>query len=204
MFSTIPVLIAEIQAGRLIILMDDEDRENEGDLIMAAQKVTSAHINFMIREGRGLLCLPVSEAKARHLELPLMVSQNQSRYETNFTVSIEAAEGVTTGISVADRVKTILTVAHPEAKASDLVRPGHLFPIIAREGGVLKRPGHTEAVCDLMVLAGFEPCGVLIEILNEDGSMARKADLKVFAERHGLKVGTIADLVAYRLAGSVV
>ena len=199
MFSSTKEIIEEIRQGRMVILVDDEDRENEGDLIMAAECVTPEHINFMVTEGRGLVCLPMDAEKAEQLRLPLMVSHNQSKFGTNFTLSIEAAEGVTTGISAHDRAKTILTAVHPNAKPKDVVQPGHIFPIAAQRGGVLTRAGHTEASCDLARLAGFQPCGVLVEILNKDGSMARRAELLVFAKEKGLKIGTIADLIQYRL-----
>ena len=185
MFSSTKEIIEEIRQGRMVILVDDEDRENEGDLIMAAECVTPEHINFMVTEGRGLVCLPMDAEKAEQLRLPLMVSHNQSKFGTNFTLSIEAAEGVTTGISAHDRAKTILTAVHPNAKPKDVVQPGHIFPIAAQRGGVLTRAGHTEASCDLARLAGFQPCGVLVEILNKDGSMARRAELLVFAKEKG-------------------
>jgi 3,4-dihydroxy 2-butanone 4-phosphate synthase/GTP cyclohydrolase II len=198
LFDSAEVLIDEIRQGKMIVLMDDERRENEGDLIMAAEFVTPDHVNFMIQQARGLLCLCLTVEKAQHLELPPMVQDNHSAFKTNFTVSIEAAEGVTTGISTFDRAKTIQTAAHPEAKASDLVRPGHIFPLVAASGGVLTRPGHTEASVDLAQLAGLQAMGVLIEILKPDGSMARRDDCLAFAQEHQLKIGTIADLIAYR------
>lgn len=191
-------IIADIKAGKMVILMDDEDRENEGDLIMAAECATPAAINFMARYGRGLICLTLTEARCQQLQLPLMVGQNNSPYATNFTVSIEAAEGVTTGISAADRAQTVLAAVARDAKPSDLVMPGHIFPLKARQGGVLNRAGHTEAGCDLARLAGYEPASVIVEILNEDGSMARRPDLEKFAAEHDLKIGTIADLIEYR------
>lgn len=198
--NTTEELIADIKAGKMIILMDDEDRENEGDLIVAAECIQEQHINFMAQYGRGLICLPMSKERCRTLQLPLMVpDKNHSKFGTNFTVSIEAAQGVTTGISVPDRTHTIRVASSRDAKAQDVVQPGHIFPIMAQEGGVLVRAGHTEASCDFAVLAGFNPVAVLCEILNEDGSMARGADLKVFAQKHGLKIGTIADLIRYRL-----
>jgi len=198
-FNTIPELIAEIKAGKMIILVDDEHRENEGDLVMAAQCVTPAHINFMITIGRGLVCMPMSKARCEQLDLQLMVKPGAGRvHHTYFTESIEAATGVSTGISTYDRAHTILMAAKPEAKPSDLVRPGHIFPIMAQPGGVLVRNGHTEASTDLAVLAGFEAAAVIIEILNEDGTMARRPDLEELAARHQLKMGTIADLVQYR------
>ncbi|WP_241969863.1 bifunctional 3,4-dihydroxy-2-butanone-4-phosphate synthase/GTP cyclohydrolase II [Pseudidiomarina taiwanensis] len=182
----------------MVILMDDEDRENEGDLIMAAECITPEAINFMARFGRGLICLTLTEERCKQLRLPLMVDQNHSPFATNFTVSIEAAEGVTTGISAADRARTVQAAVARDAKPTDLVMPGHIFPLKAKAGGVLNRAGHTEAGCDLARLAGFEPAAVIVEILNEDGTMARRPDLEVFAQQHGLKMGTIADLIEYR------
>lgn len=196
--NTTEEIIADIKAGKMVILMDDEDRENEGDLIMAAECVDADAINFMARYGRGLICLTLSEARCQQLRLPLMVNQNNSPYATNFTVSIEAAEGVTTGISAADRARTVQAAVAKDARPSDLVMPGHIFPLKARDGGVLSRAGHTEAGCDLARLAGFEPAAVIVEVLNEDGSMARRGDLEAFAAEHGIKVGTIADLIEYR------
>src|SRR5690554_2586648 len=197
--NTTAEIIEDIKAGKMVILMDDEDRENEGDLIMAAECITPEAINFMARYGRGLICLTLTEERCEQLNLPLMVGQNNSPYATNFTVSIEAAEGVTTGISAADRAQTVLAAVAKDAKPADLVMPGHIFPLKAREGGVLNRAGHTEAGCDLAKLAGLEPAAVIVEILNEDGSMARRPDLEIFAKEHGLKMGTIADLIHYRL-----
>ncbi len=191
-------IIEEIRAGRMVVIMDDEDRENEGDLVMAAGKVTPEAINFMAKYGRGLICLTLTRERCRQLNLPLMVSDTYYTRETNFTVSIEAAEGVTTGISAHDRARTILAAVAPDAKPSDLVQPGHIFPLMAQPGGVLTRAGHTEAGCDLARLAGLEPAAVIVEILNEDGSMARRPELERFAAEHGLKIGTIADLIRYR------
>lgn len=191
-------IIDDIRQGKMVILMDDEDRENEGDLIMAAEHVTPEAINFMVTHARGLVCLPMTQARCERLRLPLMVDKNGAQFTTNFTVSIEAARGVTTGISAADRATTILAAVHPEAKPSDIVQPGHIFPLIAKEGGVLNRAGHTEAGVDLARLAGCEPAAVIVEILNEDGSMARRPQLEAFAQKHGLKIGTIADLIEYR------
>jgi 3,4-dihydroxy 2-butanone 4-phosphate synthase/GTP cyclohydrolase II len=198
-FNTIPELIDEIAAGRMVVLVDDEDRENEGDLIMAASRVRAEDINFMARYGRGLICLPLTRQRCEQLGLSLMVGQNQARFATNFTVSIEAAEGVTTGISAADRARTIKAAVNPESGPRDLSQPGHVFPIMAQPGGVLTRAGHTEASIDLAVLAGQDPSAVLVEILNEDGTMARRPQLEVFAAEHDLKLGTIADLIRYRL-----
>jgi 3,4-dihydroxy 2-butanone 4-phosphate synthase/GTP cyclohydrolase II len=192
-------IIDDLKQGKMVIIMDDEDRENEGDLIMAAEKVTPEAINFMARFGRGLICLTLTEDRCRALRLPLMVSDNQTPYATNFTISIEAAEGVTTGISAADRALTVQVAVDPESKPDDLVQPGHIFPLKAQPGGVLTRAGHTEAGCDLAQLAGMSPAAVIVEILNDDGSMARRADLEQFAQTHDLKIGTIADLISYRL-----
>jgi 3,4-dihydroxy 2-butanone 4-phosphate synthase/GTP cyclohydrolase II len=191
-------IIEDIRQGKMVILMDDEDRENEGDLILAAECVTPTAINFMARYGRGLICLTLTEERCKQLRLPLMVDQNNSPYATNFTVSIEAAEGVTTGISAADRARTVQAAVAKDAQPTDLVMPGHIFPLKAKSGGVLNRAGHTEAGCDLARLAGFEPAAVIVEILNEDGTMARRPDLEKFAAEHDLKIGTIADLIEYR------
>ena len=192
-------IIADLRAGKMVILMDDEDRENEGDIIMAAECVRPEDINFMARYGRGLICLTLSQERCRQLRLPQMVSRNEESHKTAFTVSIEAAEGVTTGISAYDRAKTVQAAVKKDARPEDLVQPGHIFPLMAQPGGVLTRAGHTEAGCDLARLAGFEPAAVIVEILNEDGTMARRPDLEVFAREHGLKIGTIADLIRYRL-----
>ena len=192
-------IVADIKAGKMVILMDDEDRENEGDLIMAAGLVRPEDINFMARYGRGLICLTLTADRCRQLRLPPMVAQENDVHRTAFTVSIEAAEGVTTGISAFDRSHTIRTAVKSEARPTDLVQPGHIFPLMAQPGGVLARAGHTEAGCDLARLAGLEPAAVIVEILNEDGTMARRPDLQKFAREHGLKIGTIADLIRYRL-----
>ncbi len=192
-------LIDDIRQGKMVILMDDEDRENEGDLFMAASFIDAEAINFMIHHARGLICLTLTEERAKKINISTMVEKNTARLGTNFTVSIEAAHGVTTGISAADRAATIKAAVAPYAQPEDLVQPGHIFPIIARKGGVLSRAGHTEAGCDLTELAGLEPAAVIVEILNEDGTMARRPDLQQFAKRHGLKIGTIADLINYRL-----
>ncbi len=192
-------LIEDIRQGRMVILMDDEDRENEGDLVMAADCVRAEDINFMARYGRGLICLTLTQEKCRDLRLPLMVRDNGTPFATNFTVSIEAAEGVTTGISAHDRAHTVRTAVRDDARPEDLVQPGHIFPLMAQRGGVLTRAGHTEAGCDLARLAGRAPSAVIVEILNEDGTMARRPDLERFAREHNIKVGTIADLIRYRL-----
>ncbi len=197
--NTTEEIIEDIKAGKMVIIMDDEGRENEGDLVMASEAVTPDDINFMARYGRGLICLTLSQARCQQLRLPLMVGDNTAQLETNFTVSIEAAEGVTTGISAADRAITVQAAVKQDAVPGDLVQPGHIFPIMARSGGVLTRAGHTEAGCDLAGLAGFEPSSVIVEILNEDGTMARKPDLEVFAKEHKLKMGTIEDLIRYRI-----
>lgn len=197
--NTAQEIIEDIKAGKMVILMDDEDRENEGDIVMAATHVRAEDINFMIKYARGLVCLTLSEERCKQLELPLMSDKNGAKFSTNFTLSIEAAEGVTTGISAADRACTIQAAVAPFAKPSDIVQPGHIFPIMAKKGGVLHRAGHTEAGCDLARLAGLEPAAVICEIIKEDGEMARRADLEVFAAEHGLKIGTIADLIHYRM-----
>jgi 3,4-dihydroxy 2-butanone 4-phosphate synthase / GTP cyclohydrolase II len=198
-FDSVQEAIDAIRRGEIIIVLDDEDRENEGDFTIAAQKVTPEAINFMARYGRGLICLAMTGERLDRLQLPPMVDGNQSRYGTAFTVSIEAKKGVTTGISAADRATTILTAIHPSAGPEDLVRPGHIFPLRARPGGVLERAGQTEAAVDLGRLAGLEPAGVICEIMNEDGTMARGPELRVVAATHGLKITTVADLIAFRL-----
>ncbi len=197
--NTVEELIEDIRQGKMVILMDDEDRENEGDLIMAAEKATPEAINFMAMYGRGLICLTMTRQRCEQLSLPLMVSTTNDRHGTNFTVSIEAAEGVTTGISAADRAVTIQSAVAKNAKPSDLVQPGHIFPLMAQTGGVLTRAGHTEAGCDLARMAGCEPAAAIVEILNEDGSMARRPDLEKFAKQHDIKIGTVADLIHYRM-----
>jgi 3,4-dihydroxy 2-butanone 4-phosphate synthase/GTP cyclohydrolase II len=191
-------IIAEIRAGRMVVLVDEEDRENEGDLLIAAEHATAEAINFMARYGRGLICLTLTDERCRQLNLPLMVSNNRSPLGTNFTVSIEAAEGVTTGISAADRATTVRAAIRPDAGPRDLVQPGHIFPLMAQDGGVLVRAGHTEAGCDLARLAGLMPAAVICEILKDDGEMARLPDLIPFAAQHGLKIGTITDLIQHR------
>lgn len=201
-FNTIPEIIEDIRKGKMVILVDDEDRENEGDLIMATDHVTTQAVNFMITEARGLVCLTLTAQQIERLNLPLMVRDelNFAPNKTAFMVSIEAAEGITTGISAADRAHTLRVAANPHAKASDVHMPGHIFPIRAQQGGVLKRAGHTEASVDLARLAGLNPAAVICEVMNPDGSMARVTDLKAFAKKHDLKIGTIVDLIAYRLA----
>ncbi len=197
--NTVPELLEDIRQGKMVILMDDEDRENEGDVIMAAVHTTAEDINFMAKHARGLICMPMTRERCERLNLPLMVQRNASGYGTKFTVSIEAATGVSTGISAADRARTVQAAAARDARAADIVQPGHIFPLMAEPGGVLKRAGHTEAACDLAELAGLEPAGVICEVMNEDGTMARRPDLEKFAEQHGLKIGTIADLIHYRM-----
>ena len=197
--NSVEELIEELRCGRMVIVMDDESRENEGDLVMAAEMVRPEDVNFMARYGRGLICLTLTRERCRQLRLPLMVGETDIGHSTNFTVSIEAAEGVTTGISAYDRAHTVRTAVTRDARPEDLRQPGHIFPLMAQPGGVLTRAGHTEAGCDLARLAGFEPAAVIVEILNEDGTMARRPELQRFAAAHGLKIGTIADLIRYRL-----
>ncbi|MGD2111951.1 MAG: bifunctional 3,4-dihydroxy-2-butanone-4-phosphate synthase/GTP cyclohydrolase II [Gammaproteobacteria bacterium] len=192
-------IIEDIRAGRMVVLMDDEDRENEGDLVMAAVHVRPEDINFMASHGRGLICLTLTRERCEQLDLSLMVHGSKSLNATNFTLSIEAAEGVTTGISAHDRARTIQAAVRADAGPRDIVQPGHIFPLMAQPGGVLTRAGHTEAGCDLARLAGLEPAGVIVEILREDGSMARRPDLEIYAREHGLKIGTIEDLIRYRI-----
>ncbi len=191
-------IVAELRAGRMVILVDEEDRENEGDLVMAAEFVTPEAINFMARFGRGLICLTLTEERCEQLQLSMMTARNGTAYGTNFTVSIEAANGVTTGISAADRARTVQVAVARHAKPTDIVKPGHIFPIKAQRGGVLMRAGHTEAGCDLADLAGLTPAAVICEIMKEDGTMARLPDLEEFGREHALKIGTIADLIHYR------
>lgn len=198
-FSKIEDIIADIAAGRMVIMVDDENRENEGDLIMAAEKVRAEDVNYMATHGRGLVCLTLERERCKQLRLPLMVSETDHHHATNFTISIEAAEGITTGISAHDRAKTIQTAVASDARPEHLRQPGHIFPVMAQPGGVLTRAGHTEAGCDLARLAGLEPAAAIVEILNEDGSMARRPDLERFAKKHGIRMGTIADLIRYRL-----
>jgi len=199
--NTVEELIEDIRQGKMVILMDDEDRENEGDLVMAAPMVRPEDINFMATYARGLICLPLSEERCEQLNLGLMVAGeiNSSSHATPFTLSIEAAKGVSTGISAADRARTVQAAVASNARAQDIVQPGHIFPLKAQPGGVLSRAGHTEAGCDLARLAGFEPAAVIVEIMNEDGTMARRDDLEIFSKKHDLKIGTIADLINYRL-----
>ena len=196
--STIPEVLADIKAGKMVIITDAEDRENEGDLVMAAQFVTPQAINFMIKHARGLVCLPMNDELVDRLRLPQMTQKNSAQYGTNFTVSIEAAEGISTGISAADRAHTIQTAVSPEVRPEDIVQPGHIFPLRSQKGGVLVRAGHTEAAVDLAQMSGLMPAGVICEILNDDGTMARMPELMKFAEEHGIKIGTIADLIEYR------
>ena len=196
--STIPEILADIKAGKMVIITDAEDRENEGDLVMAAQFVTPQAINFMIKHARGLVCLPMNDELVDRLRLPQMTQKNGAQYGTNFTVSIEAAQGISTGISAADRAHTIQTAVSPEVRPEDIVQPGHIFPLRSQKGGVLVRAGHTEAAVDLAQMSGLMPAGVICEILNDDGTMARMPELMKFAEEHGIKIGTIADLIEYR------
>ena len=196
--ASIPEIIAELKAGRMVVLVDEEDRENEGDVVIAADFVTPEAINFMARHARGLVCLTLTEERCRQLQLPLMVATNRSGHGTNFTVSIEAAQGVTTGISAADRARTVKAAVAANARPADIVQPGHIFPVMAQPGGVLVRAGHTEAGCDLAAMAGLTPAAVICEIMKDDGTMARMPDLLAFAAQHGLKVGVITDLIHHR------
>ena len=198
-FADIQEIIADIKDGKMVIMVDDENRENEGDLIMAAEKVRPEDINYMATHGRGLVCLTLSRERCKQLRLPLMVSETDQHHATNFTISIEAAEGITTGISAHDRARTIQAAVAPDARPEHLSQPGHIFPVMAQPGGVLTRAGHTEAGCDLARLAGLESAAAIVEILKADGSMARRPDLEIFAKEHGIKIGTIADLIRYRL-----
>ena len=197
--SNIPEAIEDIKAGKFLIIVDDENRENEGDLALAAEKVTAEEINFMALHGRGLICMPIIGKRLDELRIPLMVGENTSKFSTAFTVSIEAKHRVSTGISAADRAETVKAVINPATTAEDIVQPGHMFPLRAREGGVLARAGHTEAIVDLAKLAGLYPSGVICEIMNDDGSMARLPQLEVMSEKYGIKIVTVADLIAYRL-----
>lgn len=198
-FNSVEEILDDLRNGRMVIIVDDENRENEGDLLMAASMVRPEDINFMATHGRGLICLTLTQERCKQLSLPLMVSTTGDQHGTNFTVSIEAAEGVTTGISAYDRAHTVRTAVRPDAAPADIVQPGHIFPLMAQPGGVLTRAGHTEAGCDLARLAGLEPAAVIVEILNEDGSMARRPDLERVAKEHDLKMGTIEDLIRYRI-----
>jgi 3,4-dihydroxy 2-butanone 4-phosphate synthase/GTP cyclohydrolase II len=196
--NTAEEILDDFRQGKMVLMMDDEDRENEGDLIIAADVVTPEHITFFARHACGLICLTLTEKRAQKLNLPLMVDNNGSTHATNFTVSIEAAEGITTGISAADRAKTVRVAVAKNAHADDLVQPGHIFPLIAQAGGVLTRAGHTEAGCDLARMSGYEAASVIVEVMNEDGTMAQRPELEAFAEKHDIKIGTIADLIQYR------
>ena len=197
--NTTEEIIEDLREGKMVIIMDDEDRENEGDLVMAASFTQPEDINYMAKYGRGLICLTLTRERCQQLRLPLMVNENKTAHSTNFTVSIDAAQGVTTGISAADRALTVQAAVAKGAVPDDLVQPGHIFPLMAQAGGVLNRAGHTEAGCDLAKLAGMEAAAVIVEILNEDGTMARRDDLEIFARQHDLKMGTIADLIHYRI-----
>ncbi|NNL99663.1 MAG: 3,4-dihydroxy-2-butanone-4-phosphate synthase [Gammaproteobacteria bacterium] len=197
--NSIEEIIEDIHAGRMVVIMDDENRENEGDFIMAAEHVRAEDINFMARHGRGLICLTLTQERCQRLNLPLMVHDTHQQRRTNFTISIEAATGVTTGISAADRARTVQVAVDADSGPADLTQPGHIFPLMAQSGGVLTRAGHTEAGCDLARLAGLQDASVIVEILNEDGTMARRPDLEKIAKRHGLKIGTIADLIRFRI-----
>ena len=197
--NTTEEIIEDLRQGKMVVIMDDEDRENEGDLLMAATAATPDDINFMARYGRGLICLTLTRERCQQLRLPLMVNATDSEHGTNFTLSIEAAEGVTTGISAADRAATVQAAVKADARPEDIIQPGHIFPLMAQPGGVLNRAGHTEAGCDLSRLAGHDPGAVIVEILNDDGTMARRPDLEIFAKEHNLKIGTIEDLIHYRI-----
>jgi len=198
--APVPEIIAELKAGRMVVLVDEEDRENEGDLVLAAEFVTPEAINFMAKYARGLICLTLTPERCEQLNLPLMTSSNRSGFGTNFTMSIEAAEGVSSGISAADRARTVQAAVAFNAKPTDIVQPGHIFPVMAQPGGVLMRAGHTEAGCDLTRMAGLTPAAVICEVMKDDGTMARLPDLEVFAREHGLKIGAITDLIQYRAA----
>lgn len=197
--NSIEEIVEDLRQGRMVVVMDDEDRENEGDLLMAADCVTPDAVNFMAKYGRGLICLTLTRERCKQLRLPLMVNDNNQLQATNFTISIEAAEGVTTGISAADRATTVKAAVAADASPQDIMQPGHIFPLMAQPGGSIVRAGHTEAGCDLARMAGFTPAAMIVEILNEDGSMARRPELEVFAAEHDLKIGTIADLIQYRI-----
>lgn len=199
MFSPVEDLVQDIREGKMVVMVDDENRENEGDLLMAASRVRPEDVNYMAKHGRGLICLTLTRERCEQLRLPLMVSETDDHHATNFTISIEAAEGITTGISAHDRAKTIQAAVAPDARPDHLSQPGHIFPVMAQPGGVLTRAGHTEAGCDLARIAGLEPSAVIVEVLNDDGTMARRPDLEKFARSHNIKMGTIADLIRYRL-----
>ena len=198
-YADIAAIVTDIRNGKMVIMVDDEGRENEGDMMMAAEKIRAEDINFMAGYGRGLICLTLTRERCTQLDLPLMVEGTDSRHATNFTVTIEAAEGIESGVSAHDRAKTIQTAVRRDARPDQLTRPGHVFPLMAQSGGVLTRPGHTEAGCDLAALAGFEPAATIVEVMNPDGTMARRPDLEKFSRQHGIKIGTIADLIQYRL-----
>lgn len=196
--NTVEEILEDFRQGKMVLIMDDEDRENEGDLIIASEVITPEHITFFARHACGLICMTLTEERARQLKLGLMVENNLSTHETNFTVSIEAADGISTGISAADRARTVRVAVAKNARPEDLVQPGHIFPLIAKQGGVLTRAGHTEAGCDLARMAGYEASSVIVEVMNEDGTMAKRPELEQFAEKHDIKIGTIADLIQYR------
>ena len=196
--NSIEEILEDFRQGKMVLIMDDEDRENEGDLIIAADSISAEHVTFFARNACGLICLTLSEERAKQLQLPLMVEKNGSSHSTNFTVSIEAAKGITTGISASDRAQTIKVAVQKNARPEDLVQPGHIFPLISQPGGVLTRAGHTEAGTDLARLSGHEPASVIVEVMNEDGTMAKRPELESFAEKHNIRIGTIADLIQYR------
>ena len=197
-FDSIEDVVRDIRAGRIVIVTDDADRENEGDLVMSAEKATAQTVNFMATHGRGLICVPITEARAEALGLERMARENREAHKTDFTVAVDASRGISTGISAADRARTIAVLANPKSKPGDLVQPGHIFPLRAKDGGVLRRAGHTEAGADLARLAGLEPSAVICEIMNEDGTMARLPELLAFKQKHRLKICSIRDLIAYR------
>jgi 3,4-dihydroxy 2-butanone 4-phosphate synthase/GTP cyclohydrolase II len=197
-YASIEEIVADMRAGKMVIMVDDENRENEGDMMMVAEKVRAEDINFMASYGRGLICLTLTRERCAQLDLPLMVADTDARHATNFTVTIEAAEGIGSGISAHDRAKTIQVAVANDARPDQLTRPGHVFPLMAQSGGVLTRPGHTEAGCDLAALAGCEPAATIVEVMNSDGTMARRPDLELFSRKHNIRIGTIADLIQYR------
>ena len=200
LYTAIEDIIADFRAGKMVIMVDDENRENEGDMMMAAEKVRADDINFMATYGRGLICLTLTRGRCSQLDLSLMVADTDECHGTNFTVTIEAAEGIGSGISAHDRARTIQTAVAKDARPDQLTRPGHVFPLMAQSGGVLTRPGHTETGCDLAALAGFEPAATIVEVMNADGTMARRPDLELFSRKHNIRIGTIADLIQYRIA----